>query len=475
MALVPSPIASYSQGYGPASAYQGVVYSSHPQYEAFREDYELLDDVMAGSSRIKSKNDVYLPVPNSVEYNVDSVRYQQYKKRAIFINITGRMASTLVGLGYLREPKITLPSKLKMLEEDADGTGLSLLQFSKEVALEVITYGRAGILVDFPSVTDARRRRALGDRLRPYLKLYHAQEIVNWNYAGCRLQFVVLKRQAEVLNSYAVTLQPQWRLLEMSGGNRDDFSYGGKYVTRTFRVESMNEPTGVTPLDANGNPFDRILFHFCGSRTNSGRLSSPPLAPVADLNVGLYRNSADGEELAFLSGQPTPVFWGADSKTIKELADKKIELGSRKGVIMGPGGGAVLLQANPNSLVQELARDKIITMQQLGVELAIGTGPGSRGSGRSGGGGGSHPQTATQVATEGLIRNSVLLSSLQNVSMAITKALKDACLFVGADPESVKFEIDTSIDLDPAAAAVSMSVTGARGLPSQPRKEADNA
>ena len=318
-------VATFSQAYGPAAAYQGVIYSSHPQYEVFREEYELLDDVMAGSARIKAKNDVYLPVPNHTEYNVDSTRYQQYKKRAIFTNITGRMASTLVGLGYLREPKVTLPPKLKMMEEDADGTGLSLLQFSKEVALEVITYGRAGILVDFPSVTDARRRRALGDRLRPYLKLYKAQEIVNWNFTGCRLQFVVLKRQTELLNGYTVTMQPQWRLLEMSGGNREDFSYGGRYMSRTFKVESIANPSGVTPLDSNGRPFERILFHFCGARNNGGRLWGPPLFPVADLNIGLYRNSADAEELAFLSGQPTPVFWGLDSKAVRDFANGTLE------------------------------------------------------------------------------------------------------------------------------------------------------
>ena len=442
------------RGYNASTFDNGILFTTHPQYEQHRNEYELLDDVMAGSAVIKSRNDVYLPVPNHEEYTVTSVRYQQYKQRAIFANITRRMSRTLVGLGYLREPKLTLPPKLKMMEEDVDGEGLSIIQFSKALALEVLIYGRAGILVDYPTITDARRRRALGDRLRPYLKLYKAKEIVNWGKTGGRIQFVVLKRDTEVMTGFNIALEPRWRILQMVGGNHDDFAYGGKYTSRIYSLANgKTSAPVVTPLDYNGNRFERILFHICGAEDNTWDVDGAPMYSVGDLNIGHYRNSADAEEIAFLGGQPTPVISGMDSRQVAANAGQRIELGSRKGLTLGRYGGAVLLQANPNNAPRLLMLDKEITMERLGVQLAVGTKTT----------GGDKPQTATEVATESLIRNAVLISALQNTSLALTNALKDACLFVGADPDNVNFEVDTSVELpqETVGGAISDSVASA--------------
>ena len=432
----------------------GDIYSTHPEYEDARESYELLDDVMAGSFRIKSKTDKYLPVPNPTENSVDSLRYQQYLKRAIFTSFTKRMARTLVGLGYLREPKIKLPDKLKFMEDDVDGTGLSLIQLSKAMALEVMVFGRAGILTDFPNVSSANRRN-LGDRLRPYLKLYRAAEIPNWNVLGYRLQFVTLRKQEEVLNGYSVTYQPRWRILEMSGGNRADFSYGGRYMSKSFSLSDSSGARTFTPLDYKGKPFERILFQICGAANNTWNVDPAPMLDVATLNIGHFINSADAEEISYKAGQPFYVFSGLDERQVKSNAGAKVEVGSGSGVTLGQGGDAKILQASENSAPRTLMLDKVLDMEKMSVELAVG----SRSSSSP-----SKPQTATEVATEGLIRNSVLISALQNVSLSITKALKDACLFVGADSDGVEFEIDTSVELgDEQVVNAMANASGSKG------------
>ena len=406
-----------------AIAYQ----ATHPEYQEMEYDYELLDDVMQGEYRIKQKGTKYLPMPNPTDRSADNLaRYEQYKARAIFSNITRRIARSMIGLGFLREPEVRLPPELAMMEKDATGTGLSLVQLAKELGLFVLVMGRGGIHVDYPS----RRLGIDPSRYRPYLVFYKAKEIVNWLIRGYRLQFVTLKREIEIVDGYNVTLTPRWRILEMVGGNNDNISAGGRYVNRLYHGTSPN-PENVVPVDFNRRPFDHILFHICGAFSNSWSVDDAPMYPVATNNLGLFRNSADAEEIAYIGGQPQIFVSGLDNRVVQDSSNKDVYVGSRRGMLLGPNGRATMLQANPNSAPRELGLDKIELIQQLSMQLAVG---------------GTNIQTATEIVTESLIRNSVLTSALQNVSTTITDALRDACAFVGANPDSVEFKIDTSID-----------------------------
>ena len=419
----------------------------HPSYQAVREQYDILEDVMAGEQAVKTKRTKYLPMPNPTDQSAANlVRYEQYLTRAIFPNITRRMARTLVGLGFLREPKVELPPKLMALEDDCDGSGLSLVQFAKKMALETIVYGRCAVLIDYPSRRLAMSKMFDSSRVRPYFDFYKASEITNWYEQGYRLQFVTLTREVELLQSYVVRYEPCWRLLEMRGGNRADFSSGGRFVSR-INTQSDGQST-VIPVDAMGNPFDHITLQICGAFTNSWEIrdNDAPLYPVATLNLGLFRNIADAEEIAFVAGQPQIFVTGLDNTQVRQNDDQEVLVGARVGISLGPNGKAMMLQANANNAPRELALDKVEMMQQLGVQLAVGS---------------TNMMTATEVVTESLIRNSVLTSVLQNVGVALTNALKDACMYVGEDPESVMFEVDTSVELteEQATQAVSESIT----------------
>ena len=417
--------------------------ATHPQFQEKEEEYEMLTDVMAGEYRVKLRRTKYLPMPNASDRSAGNLtRYQQYLTRAVFSNITQRMARTLIGFGFLREPKIELPPQLSVLEDDASGTGLPLVQLAKELALNVIVYGRAGLLVDFPSRTIADP-----NRLRPYVDLYYATEIINWLVRGRRLQFVTLRRPIPSVEGYNVSETNSWRILEMVGGNRRDFSAGGNYVSKLYNGDSERS-TNVVPVDFSRNTFDHITFHICGAFDNSWNIDGAPLAPVASLNLAHYRNSADAEEIAFISGQPQTFIVGLENEVVREQKDKDLVIGSRSGIALGPEGNAIMLQANPNTAARQLMLDKEELMQKLGVQLVAST---------------STVQTATEVVTGTLISNSVLTTALQNVSLCITKALKDACLYVGANPDDASFEIDTSVELNEEMAANAVSQSVGRG------------
>ena len=445
--------------------------AEHPDFVALRPEYQLLEDVMAGESRIKSCGSLYLPHPSANDTEGGgAARYESYLQRAIFSNITRRMARALVGMGFLRDPVIELPPELEALMDDINGSGLPIDQFAKELALQVLVYGRAGVLTDYPRIpSGARITMEQGrSRVRPYLDLYRANEIVNWMVSGYRLQFVMLRRKIDVVNeSLSVWKEDRWRLLQMSGGTitSGGFAMGGQYAARLYGFSIDNDKqidTTVVPTGADGAPFDHITFSVCGAFSNDWSLDEPPLYPVGTNNVGHYRDSADAAEISFIAGQPQVFIADLDNAQVQQSKDKTIYVGARTGMILGPQGRAFMLQADPNPLPRQLMLDKESLMERLGVQLAIGSSTG----------GASASQTATQVVQEGLVRNSALTSTLRNVSLTMTSALRDACLYVGANPDAVKFEINTSVDVDEAMDTVSRAV---RGRPGDEPPEVDNS
>ena len=416
--------------------------ATHPEYQEAEHDYQVLEDVMAGEYRVKLKGADYLPMPNSTDRSASNLaRYEQYKQRAIFSNLTQRVARTLIGLGFLRDPEISLPPELEPLRYDATGTGLPLTQLGKLLGLNAIVYGRGGIHLDYPS------RAAITDpnRLRPYLVFYKAKEIINWFERGYQLRFVTLRREIESTEGYVVSIAPRWRILEMVGGERADVSAGGYYVSKLYEGTSSRS-INVIPVDFNNRRFDHILFYICGAFDNTWSVNGSPMRSVAANDLGIYRNSADAEEISYIAGQPQVFIRGLDNRQVQDNKDKEVLVGTRRGILLGPGGNATMLQANANSAPRELALDKINLIQQLGVQLAVGS---------------TTIQTATEIVAESLIRNSVLTSALQNVSLCLTAALKDACYFVGADPDSAEFKIDTSVEItaEEATAAMSGAIT----------------
>ena len=48
-----------------------------------------------------------------------------------------------------------------------------------------------------------------------------------------------------------------------------------------------------------------IPFTFIGATNNDHTIDDAPLLPLAELNIGHFRNSADNEESSFVVGQPT--------------------------------------------------------------------------------------------------------------------------------------------------------------------------
>ena len=134
---------------------------------------------------------MYLPVPDSESSDgrigVESLRYQQYLKRALFTNFTGRTKNALVGAAFRKMPVLEIPVALDYLLEDATGDGLGLVQMAKDELSNLLETGRSFLLVDYPQAEDgmsAEDVTALD--LKASIVPYEAEQVINWRTEAVR-------------------------------------------------------------------------------------------------------------------------------------------------------------------------------------------------------------------------------------------------------------------------------------------------
>lgn len=393
--------------------------------------YTPIEDCIAGEQQIKSKGTKYLPMPNDGgDADAQGKRYSAYKLRAVFYGVTKRTIDGLVGQIFSRDPVFKVPDKLDVVGTDADGSGVNLVQLATDAARKVLSYGRAGLLTDYPTVDSPVSLAQLetGD-IRPVLTLYRPQDIINWRtmVRGAReiLSMVVLEETyASSLNDFEHVEKKQWRVLKL---------VNNVYTVEIYRDANGARPvTTAVPRDASGNFFNEIPFIFIGAENNDSLIDASPMYDIASLNLAHYRNSADYEESVFLTGQPTPVFTGLTEDWVKNVLKGQVYLGSRAAISLPQGADAKLLQASPNSLPLEAMQHKEKQMVALGARVVEKR---------------AVVRTASEADIDATNESSVLTSISKNVSAAFTIALKWAARYAGAPDTEISFVLNTDFDI----------------------------
>lgn len=268
---------------------------AHPEYLRLLPDYELIRHCFQGERAIKEQAAKYLPQLKG-QHQED---YLNYKFRALFFPITGKTATTMVGLATTKPPKTTYPAEMAMYFKDTERNQ----QFTESYVrtfLEVVLMGRYGVLVDAPVNTPNG-----GD---PKLIPYIAENIVRWDVDEDGLATDLL-----LCEYYLVPGEGKFQLVEKCR-YRHCFLAAGVY-----HVEELDEdlePTGlpVVPLFT-GQPIDFIPFVPFGSSGVHMAVDRPPMLDIATINVSHYLTSADLEWGRHIVGLPTAVVSGVDSST----------------------------------------------------------------------------------------------------------------------------------------------------------------
>ncbi len=164
------------------------------------------------------------------------------------------------------------------------------------------------------------------------------------------------------------------------------------------------------------------------------------MLPLAELNIGHFRNSADNEESSFVVGQPTLFIYPGENLTpqaFKEANPNGIKFGSRCGHNLGYGGSAQLIQAGENNLARQNMLDKEQQAIQIGAQLITPT----------------QQITAQSARIQRGADTSVMATIARNVSQAYTDALRWVAVMLGKPEDTeVEFRLNMDFFLEPMTA-----------------------
>ena len=196
--------------------------STHPEYGEYSPLWKVARDCVKGEPAIKAAGEDYLPRPTGK----GDGSYERYLARTHFSNFTGRTAEGLHGSVFSRgaEPPEGVSERFGDFLENIDNAGASVGRFARELAWDVLQTGWGGILVDMPPAPEGM---TLGDMerrgLKPYLKRYAAESVINWRYGAedgrTFLSLAVLRETfVDGGDEFAPAVKTRYRVLRLAGG-----------------------------------------------------------------------------------------------------------------------------------------------------------------------------------------------------------------------------------------------------------------
>ena len=269
--------------------------SPNDEYQKALPQWQLVEDCVAGQNQVKSETTKYLPIPDpetNKQEGVNSARYQQYLLRAVFYNVCFRTLQGLVGAVFRKPPTVEIPESLGYIEDNADGSGLTLNQQAQWTMGETIKKGRALLLVDYPVVDGSTSRADVARGIRATIKNYPAECVLDWNEevtsTGMRLNYVkIVETRSEI---------------DIATGIREEVTeyvvlrlIDGVYSVHRYTSEAISSSDAIEPTLGDGSKLDFIPAVFVGSENNNPDVDQALLYDLAVLNIAHYRNSADYE------------------------------------------------------------------------------------------------------------------------------------------------------------------------------------
>ncbi len=225
---------------------------------------------------------------------------------------------------------------------------------------------------------------------------------------------VVLREVTEEPDGFGFKLRVQYRELALENGT---------FVCRIWKRTGPEE-TGpyvvaeeiIPRAFASAEPWNEIPFAFIGAQNNDPTLDEPPLAALAEINLGHYRNSADYEDSVWFCGQVQPWMSGLTTEWRDHLEKSGVKVGSRNPLMLPKDGTFAYAQAQPNMLAKEAMDSKRDYMVALGARLIEQN---------------SAVKTTTQASSEQSAATSLLSICVANVSEAYTRALNWCARYAG--------------------------------------------
>ena len=386
----------------------------HPEYEAQLRDWETCRLVLSGQEAVKKSGSRFLPTLKGQ----DAADYESYKHRALFFEASGRTLRGLIGALFAKEPvKEGVPEGT-----DIEDNFLNIVTpyeapievFLHEVAKEVLSVGKTGVLVDWNSNANSCQ-----------LSQYLAEDITNWKVSTVEgksvFSLVVLREQVDLPTEFTCKTQMQYRVLRLVPTEMTDGSVEYTYIQQIWvKGEEGETEKGnyflaaqFTPTNS-GVSFNRIPF-FLINAEGTQTLCRPPLLPLINVNISHYHNSADLEHGRHYTGLPTPWVAGFSPKMHGNLT-----IGSHVAwVASNPQAKASYMEFTGQGLgsLETALKEKETLMMILGSHLL------------------EEPRTIAESAENKKLRrtgeNSILADISSSISFSISQALQFCAKWLG--------------------------------------------
>lgn len=393
------------------------VNTTHEEYDNMIERWQTCDDAADGQHAIHKAGEKYLPRLK----DQSTEDYKSYKGRALFYNATWRTIAGLQGLLFRKPPVIEVSSQVEPLLDDITMDGQSLYDFAYGLSEEALELGRSGILVAYPE--QSTEGLTLADvsalNLRPYLKCYDAETIINWKTGIVNninvLTMVVLTEDYEIVkNEFKSECETRYRVLDL---------IDGRFRVRVFRIDDRDNDELISesfPV-MNGKYLDYIPFIFVGTDSLTPDVEAPPLIDLVYANISHYKTTADYEHACHFTGLPTPVISGYT----RENESDKLYIGSTSAwVFPDPQAKASYLEFSGQGLgaLENNLTRKEQMMAILGARMLYSDKKGV--------------ESADTASIHRSGENSVLSGISQALSKALTKALSIMDIWLGGTGES---------------------------------------
>lgn len=413
--------------------------AKHPSYTKFQPDWEMLRDFYAGPQRVKDKGEAYLPPTEGMR--IDGLEkdkpgfhaYNAYRNRARVPDYVKEAVEVLVGLLHQKEAIIELPEELEYLRTRASANGEPLNALHRRISVEQISTGRLGLLAEMRENPDPAHPD-------PYLALYAAESIINWDDNTetdefGKLNLVVLDESGyKRVNTFDWKDIKKYRVLQLGNVDQNEVagaiyksgSFDNDQKSLTFLEDDMIEP------QLRGQKLDFIPFTFINSKDLLPEPDEPPLKGLAEMCKGIYQSEADYRQNLYMQAQDTlVVIGGVKNPTGLPGEPEALRTGAGARIDVDQGGDAKYIGVSADGLTEQrlaIEADRKRAQVKAG-ELIQNTG--------------SQMESGQALSTRFNAQTATLNQMATTAAAGLESALKMIARWKGADDEKVKVTPNT--------------------------------
>lgn len=295
------------------------VETQHKSFKAFYDDWITMRHVFAGERTLKANSKRYIAPLDGQDDN----DYKEFIARSCFENYVKATAKGISGLIFAKNPQMELSATVEALKDNIDLSGNSIIDLAQSTINEISEVGRGGLLVDMMSydTTGMTVAQVQALNLRPYIKLYTTENIINWDTELINnqneLSLLVLQEVYNVnINMFEREDKVRYRVYSIEENivicrifeSNTDQSKGN------FSIVSESIPV------MNGKPLNSIPFIPITAEDLTIEPSNPPLLDLANINLNHWGISCEYRNILHYLGSPVLTITGYQGQQGEEIS-----------------------------------------------------------------------------------------------------------------------------------------------------------